>query len=164
MEYTKNYHLPQWVETDRIMMEDFNNAMTSIENGLDTANRTAAEVQEQLGEELTVLAAEVGSGGKTCRITGGSYVGTGTYGSDKPTVLNIDFKPLAVFISAKDKNGNATGHCVLLFGQPKAKCCASETITVTWSSRSVSWYGTVNHGQNNTANATYFWIAIGVDE
>ena len=24
MNYTTNYHLPQWVETDRIQMEDFN--------------------------------------------------------------------------------------------------------------------------------------------
>ena len=34
MEYTANYHLPQWVETDRIMMEDFNEAMAAIEKGL----------------------------------------------------------------------------------------------------------------------------------
>ena len=27
MNYTANYQLPQWVETDRIMMEDFNEAM-----------------------------------------------------------------------------------------------------------------------------------------
>ena len=34
MNYTTNYHLPQWAETDRIMMEDFNDAMASIETGL----------------------------------------------------------------------------------------------------------------------------------
>ena len=34
MNYTTNYHLPQWVESDRIMMEDFNDAMASIETGL----------------------------------------------------------------------------------------------------------------------------------
>ena len=27
MNYTTNYHLPQWVETDRIQMEHFNQAM-----------------------------------------------------------------------------------------------------------------------------------------
>ena len=31
MNYTTNYHLPQWVESDRILMEDFNEAMESIE-------------------------------------------------------------------------------------------------------------------------------------
>ena len=58
MEYTKNYHLPQWVEEDRIQMEDFNDAMASIENGLDTANQTAAAVQEQLGTELVDMIQE----------------------------------------------------------------------------------------------------------
>ena len=34
MNYTTNYHLPQWVETDRIQMEDFNQAMADIDEGL----------------------------------------------------------------------------------------------------------------------------------
>lgn len=36
MNYTTNYHLPQWVESDRIMMGDFNEAMESIDEGLST--------------------------------------------------------------------------------------------------------------------------------
>ena len=31
MNYTENYHLPQWVETDRVQMEDFNAAMATID-------------------------------------------------------------------------------------------------------------------------------------
>ena len=31
MNYTKNYRLPQWVKEDRIMMDDFNAAMASME-------------------------------------------------------------------------------------------------------------------------------------
>ena len=34
MNYTTNYHLPQWVEEDRIFMEDFNEAMENIDEGL----------------------------------------------------------------------------------------------------------------------------------
>ena len=34
MNYTTNYHLPQWVETDRIRMEDFNQAMADIDEGI----------------------------------------------------------------------------------------------------------------------------------
>ncbi len=34
MNYTTNYHLPQWAETDRIQMEDFNQAMADIDEGL----------------------------------------------------------------------------------------------------------------------------------
>lgn len=40
MDYTKNYRLPQWVDEDRIMRQDFNNAMANIENGL-TENHAA---------------------------------------------------------------------------------------------------------------------------
>ena len=34
MTYTTNYQLPQWVKSDRIMMDDFNDAMEKIEGGL----------------------------------------------------------------------------------------------------------------------------------
>ena len=36
MNYTKNYHLPQWAETDRIQMEDFNEAMADIDEAMGT--------------------------------------------------------------------------------------------------------------------------------
>ena len=44
MEYTPNHHMPQWVKSDRIMMDDFNAAFASIETGLDKAQATAADV------------------------------------------------------------------------------------------------------------------------
>ena len=34
MNYTENYHLPQWEETDRIMRTDFNDAMANIDQGV----------------------------------------------------------------------------------------------------------------------------------
>ena len=36
MNYTTNYHLPQWAETDRIQMEDFNQAMADIDEAMGT--------------------------------------------------------------------------------------------------------------------------------
>ena len=41
MNYTENYHLPQWVETDRIMMRDFNQMCKDIESGLTENQNTA---------------------------------------------------------------------------------------------------------------------------
>jgi len=41
MNYTKNHHLPQWVESDLLRMEDFNEAMASIESGINSAQSTA---------------------------------------------------------------------------------------------------------------------------
>ena len=34
MNYTQNYQLPQWEKTDRIMMDDFNNAFGRLETAL----------------------------------------------------------------------------------------------------------------------------------
>ena len=53
MDYTKNYHLPQWVKSDRIMMDDFNRMCADIENGL-TGNRQAAN---ELSGQIHLLAA-----------------------------------------------------------------------------------------------------------
>lgn len=45
MNRTQNYHLPQWDASDRIMMQDFNAAMASIENGVSANASVAAKAQ-----------------------------------------------------------------------------------------------------------------------
>ena len=42
MNYTEKYHLPQWVETDRVMMRDFNQMCRDIDAGLDRNAQAAA--------------------------------------------------------------------------------------------------------------------------
>ena len=59
MEYTTNYHLPQWVETDRIMMGDFNDAMASIDEGMDNSYR----MMRESACRLMVQASKAGSDG-----------------------------------------------------------------------------------------------------
>ncbi|WP_300944462.1 hypothetical protein [uncultured Duncaniella sp.] len=54
MEYTKNYHLPQWVKSDRIMMDDFNRMCADLENGL-TGNRKKSE---ELSSRIEQVAGE----------------------------------------------------------------------------------------------------------
>lgn len=46
MEYTKNYHLPQWAEEDRVMRTDFNTMCADIESGL---TKTAADGETAKG-------------------------------------------------------------------------------------------------------------------
>ena len=46
MNYTKNYHLPQWDENDRIMRADFNRMCADMEAGL-TGNAETAEKLQQ---------------------------------------------------------------------------------------------------------------------
>ena len=52
MNYTENYHLPQWEETDRIMRTDFNAAMASLEGGLTECRDAAAAGSVQAGSAL----------------------------------------------------------------------------------------------------------------
>ena len=53
MNYTTNYHLPQWVETDRIQMEDFNQAMADIDEGLTAGNTSDEQIRAILASGLT---------------------------------------------------------------------------------------------------------------
>ena len=41
MNYTKNYHLPQWEETDRVMRTDFNQMCADIDQGVAEAKVVA---------------------------------------------------------------------------------------------------------------------------
>lgn len=53
MDYTKNYHLPQWKETDRVMMNDFNQMCLDIESGIDSAKAEAKTNNQALSERVT---------------------------------------------------------------------------------------------------------------
>ena len=78
MNYTEKYHLPQWVETDRIMMEDFNAAMAGIEEGLNEANASAASA---LGASESVALARLRRiGYDLCQVNARSMAKTGPSG------------------------------------------------------------------------------------
>ncbi len=75
MNYTTNYHLPQWVESDRILMEDFNQAMADIDEGLSQTYTT-----ERRPVEL-----------KTMVLTPSHTVGD--------ALLTLDYAPVVVILS-----------------------------------------------------------------
>lgn len=43
MNYTNNYHLPQWERSDRLLMDDFNSAMANIESGFGRLESSSEE-------------------------------------------------------------------------------------------------------------------------
>ena len=55
MDYTTNYHLPQWVETDRVQMEDFNQMCADIDQGI-TEEREAREAADTALGQTTAQA------------------------------------------------------------------------------------------------------------
>ena len=105
MNYTKNYRLPQWVKSDRIMMDDFNAAMSSMESGMtraegkaDTA-AAAANAAKQTADTAKQGADNAYSPSNKPFVAG-TYVGTG---ADK--TFNLGFRPSCVIISGLDTHG-----------------------------------------------------------
>ena len=166
MEHTKNYHLPQWVENDRIMMEDFNDAMEKIDNGLEELGNQMATEQESTEQTLAAVQANLGSNGKNLRIATGSYVGTGTYGESNPTSLTFDLNPLMVFFS--EEGSGYLSNSRMIWPIPYGTSTVGDNMAVTWGNKSVSWYtlASINQGiqQNNTHNVTYRYTVLGYDD
>lgn len=113
MEYTSNYHLPQWVETDRIMMGDFNQMCSDIEAGLNSnaqaaaAAQTAAAAAQQEAEEKGFVV--------------GSYTGNApSSGTDPGQLIELGFQPRFVIITRGWMTSSSTlANYFLIVGQPR---------------------------------------------
>ena len=102
MNYTNNYHLPQWVETDRIQMEDFNDAMAAMDQGMAEAKVAAEAAQEAAG--TAQAAAEIAQSSANAVADAytpsnqpyvvGNYTGTG-----EEITITLGFRPKFVLIS-----------------------------------------------------------------
>ncbi len=143
MHYTTNYKLPQWVETDRIMMEDFNDAMEKIEEGL-TAGKTAAEEgQQALSESLAALSETVAAH----QIAVGSYTG-----NDGTQTIKVGFTPKAVLVH--NQRGDVTdGHLSALAITGKS---AKEQYNNTTLLEITTNGFKVIHGNNASVNSSYY--------
>ena len=86
-------------------------------------------------------------------IARGSYVGTGTYGSNNPITIILPFIPQIFIIGDY-------GH---VYNRPIPKFTHSGyTTNITWGEgNSISWYGNDSDGQNNVSGDIYYWTAIG---
>lgn len=114
MNYTTNYHLPQWAETDRIMMEDFNDAMSDIDQGIKTAQDTADTAESKAdAAQTTATAAQTTATAAYCPSNKpyvvGSYEGTGSTQN-----VTLGFKPTMVIVyeigtgSSEDDQGSTS--------------------------------------------------------
>lgn len=109
------------------------------------------------------------------RIDTGSYTGTGTYGSSNPNSLTFDFEPKLIVI--KNTSSNVVRSYFMVFVRPcpfalivRARAtksggdaCYGNTVYVTWSGNTVSWYSeSSSEWQGNySSTETYYYIAIG---
>ena len=125
--------------TDEFTMAGFNGKISDINSGVNNAITSA----------LSGVA----------RIETGSYVGTGTYGSDHPNSLTFDFVPKIVMIRC-DGDTNIFD---AIYGMRQVVTDLSTGYydTVKWSKKTLSWYS--NDGpsyQMNDSGDEYYVIAI----
>ena len=96
MNYTENYHLPQWEETDRIMRTDFNQMCADMEEGMNE-NATAARRALEAANAAHNLASTAQNTADTALDTK-PYI-TGSYTGKMPEQkITLGFRPSALII------------------------------------------------------------------
>ena len=143
MTYTTNYQLPQWVKSDRIMMDDFNDTNSKIDAALKAQADALTEFQENLGD---------------CKWAYSTYSGNGTYGPENPTTLTFPAQPLLVAIVSK----SGTIYCFT----PGAGSLSpgSGFVTYSWvrgeAGVTLSWYHNGSANQQFNTTATYYVFTV----
>ena len=152
MNYTEKYHLPQWKETDRILMKDFNQMCADMEAGLSKtaadASAETARAQADAASALEAVRAAAARAQKSAEnaqaaaaaaqaaadaafrpdympFVIGSYTGSGmTSGSTKVT---LGFRPRFVIISSQTlSNAEEVRHVFITGDRPQM----NEPITI----------------------------------
>lgn len=106
------------------------------------------------------------------KIETGSYVGTGTYGSDKPNSLAFSFNPKCVFIVAAAGSASYGRGVIFMQGAntfsgfgtfyATTGTVTSGSVRITWEENTLIFYSTANYTyQQNEYNMTYYYMAIG---
>ena len=156
MQQTSKYQLNLIAGTDDFLPDTLNENMEKLEEALNQE----AELREGVAETLTALAANVGTAGKTARITWGSYTGTGTYGASAPTVFSCDFYPLVLFVQYAGFQMSDP----LLLVNGATSYTMYQTGTAVWDNRAVKIYSNESADtQFNYAGAIYQYVILGYD-
>ena len=142
MEYTTNYHLPQWVETDRIMMGDFNDAMASIEEGLNS-NAQAAEAAQAAAETQ-------------CKT--GTYTGNGKTMAEGGNLIQTGFPPKFVIVSRGWTNTTRPTSYLALVGE-KTVSGMEEYLTLTDTGFKIG-VGSSSFVTLNESGQEYSYLAV----
>ena len=178
--YTEHYELCQWEATDQVQRTDFNADNAKVDAALDALAGQMAEKADgddlislgQMVEQKAEISELTELDGRALRWALGSYVGTGTYGSDSPNQLDFS-KTLGrapVFLLVRKESDNSTTKSPVLAAVRGVKYCSvypslintgGATCSMTWSNAKVTWYGSAETQQMNEEGDKYFYLAIG---
>ena len=150
MEYTTNYQLPVWAESDRILRTDFNGMTSAIDSALKTnAAAIAAETAAR-----TAAVALCGN----CQIYVSSYVGNGVYGQDNARSITCPKPPVVVMFQS------GHGEAAIAFkpygGGNAIGANGAQVSSVQWLGNTVSWWGTDATCHMNLRDTTYHVIVL----
>ena len=152
MTYTTNYQLPQWVKSDRIMMDDFNDANSKI----DTALKSQADALNSLETNMASLG--------NCQLYYTTYTGTGTYGAKGMNSLTFPSPPLVLLVA--DSSGGrllamvrSAGGVPFLGGATSAD---GHIVYPVWDTgNTISWMAqTSAEVQANRSRYKYYYAAL----
>lgn len=173
---TQNYGLNQWELSDSVIMAEFNAdnqkvdaALSALNQRIDTAVADAVDTAtKNLNEAIAAVTATIP------RIKTGSYVGTGTFGSENPNKLTFDFQPKLFIIWQYDYSTNSDNaspgdtRFVAIYNTPQfhghngaGPYDGSSNLYFKWGENYVSWCGTSAATQANVNNGTYRYFAMG---
>jgi len=107
MNYTSNHHLPQWVNSDRVRMDDFNAAMANIDSGMASATKTAnhalsTAVSAQSTANSAKIIAYASYSPENKPYVVGSYTGTSAN-----QTIELGFMPSFLIVSGMQTSSNA---------------------------------------------------------
>ena len=146
MNYTKNYHLPQWVETDRIQMEDFNQAMADIDQGIKDAQETANTAQ--------------GTATAAYCPTNKPYV-VGSYTGNGGTVtVTLGFKPSFLIVSGESSTNANSSSSLGMYTVITAGNVQTGSIELTASGFLAHVLANNNAPEMSVSNRKYDYIAF----
>lgn len=97
-------------------------------------------------------------------IEASTYIGTGTYGRENPTVLNFRNHPIMVMVCAVYNNPGYASSSFVFFHraagvQPQAGSSTTTALT-TWEDNYVSFYSSNAPGQANAQGVRYVYCAL----
>ena len=130
MNYTQHYQLPQWVETDRILMDDFNDSYEKIDAALDSLRE---DVDANDAAQTAALAAK-----GNCQIYTGTYVGSGKYGINNRNSFTFPKAPLAILIT--DPIDGYVLWATNGMQQAYAQTSQGSLLNLSWEGNTVKWF------------------------
>ena len=142
---------------DKLMQHTNQYQFNLIESG-DTfspqpLNENAEKMEQALAEHADILTGQL-------KCATGTYKGNGKYGETKPTVLQVEFKPLFAMVFTPNDAFRVIG----VVGQKMRRYYTDSNaeIDTIWGDDSVSFYSTGAQGQMNNSNYTYHYFVLGV--